>query len=406
MRFNTDSAGFLPVILTFVAVIAAAPAEAHEIPSDVTVRLIVSPEPGRVNVLVRVPVEAMQEANLPETADGFLDAARAETALRDAAQLWLGNDLKLFANGAAIEPLSLERVRASIPSDRSFTDFASAAAHIRGPPIAPGTPLVAQQALLDARFAARADDPDADLALLADLDRLGLAVTTVVRFEPANGPARLYQLTGEPALLDLDPRWSRAALRFIALGFEHILGGLDHLLFLLCLVLPFRSELRSLLIIVTAFTVAHSITLIGSAFGLAPAGLWFPPLVETLIAASILYMCIENVLSPAVRMRWALAFGFGLVHGFGFSFALSDTLQFAGDHVLTSLLGFNIGVELGQIAVLAVLIPLLVVALRFLPERSVVILISVLVGHTAWHWMAERYTELAHYPAIRDTLQS
>ena len=78
------------------------------------------------------------------------------------------------------------------------------------------------------------------------------------------------------------------------LGFCHILDGTDHLLFLFCLVIPFR-RFRSLVAVVTAFTVAHSITLIASAYNLAPDALWFPPLIETLIATSIVYMALENI---------------------------------------------------------------------------------------------------------------
>ena len=131
-------------------------------------------------------------------------------------------------------------------------------------------------------------------------------------------------------------------------GFWHILDGTDHLLFLACLVIPVR-RLRPLIIIVTAFTVAHSITLFASAFGFAPDALWFPPLIETLIAATIVLMALENIVGINPERRWIYAFGFGLIHGFGFSFALREQLQFAGDHLVTSLLGFNLGVEIGQL---------------------------------------------------------
>ncbi len=168
-------------------------------------------------------------------------------------------------------------------------------------------------------------------------------------------------------------------------GFLHILDGTDHLLFLACLVIPFR-RFRALVLIVTAFTIAHSITLIASAFDLAPGGLWFPPLVETLIAISILYMALENIVGARVQQRWMIAFAFGLVHGFGFSTALRDQLQFAGSHLLTSLAAFNVGVELAQLAVLAVAVP----ALRWMfargvPERMGVIIASAFITHEAWH---------------------
>jgi hypothetical protein len=184
---------------------------------------------------------------------------------------------------------------------------------------------------------------------------------------------------------------------FIVEGFFHILDGTDHLLFLFCLVIPFRKP-RSLLIIVTSFTVAHSITLIASAYGVAPDVGWFPPLVETLIATSIVYMALENIVAPGLRRRWIITFGFGLIHGFGFSFALRETLQLAGSHVLTSLLAFNIGVEIGQLVVLAAMIPLLELLFRFgPPERIGTIILSALVAHTGWHWLTERGQQLMRY---------
>ena len=196
---------------------------------------------------------------------------------------------------------------------------------------------------------------------------------------------------------NLHPARIGARLRFVNLGFEHILDGVDHLLFLACLVIPFR-RIRPLVAIVTSFTVAHSVTLIASAFDFAPDALWFPPLVETLIAMSIVYMALENIIGVRLKKRWLLAFGFGLVHGFGFSFALRETLQFAGGHLLTSLLSFNVGVELGQLLVILLLVPGLAIVFRFaVAERVGTIILSALVAHTAWHWMSERGAELLQF---------
>ena len=161
--------------------------------------------------------------------------------------------------------------------------------------------------------------------------------------------------------------------------------------------IPFR-RLRPLVAVVTAFTVAHSITLIASAFDMAPTALWFPPLIETLIAASIVYMALENIIGAQLERRWIVTFGFGLVHGFGFSFALRESLQFAGSHLLTSLLAFNVGVELGQLLVLLVLLPVLAWVLgRVVNERMGTIILSALVAHTAWHWLVERWAVLARF---------
>jgi hypothetical protein len=249
---------------------------------------------------------------------------------------------------------------------------------------------------------------------------------TALRFVTPDGQVRAFEYRGDAGVVRLDPRWHQAALRFVALGFEHILDGVDHLLFLLCLVIPFR-KIRDLVIIVTSFTVAHSITLIASALNAAPGALWFPPLVETLIAASIVYMALENIvfgapgasppgarapalasslssrgpraLSAVVRRRWIITFLFGLVHGFGFSFALRETLQFAGSHMLTSLVSFNIGVELGQLFALGIMLPALFLLFRFVvSERIGAIILSAIVAHTAWHWMTERGAALLEFP--------
>jgi hypothetical protein len=218
----------------------------------------------------------------------------------------------------------------------------------------------------------------------------------VLRFLPPGRAERAYQFLGDPGLVRLDPRWYHAAFRFVQLGFRHILDGLDHLLFLFCLVIPLR-RVRPLIAVVTAFTVAHSITLIASTLGFAPQALWFPPLIETLIAVSILYMAFENILGAKTERRWLLAFGFGLVHGFGFSFFLRNSLQFAGAHLTTSLLAFNVGVELGQLFVLLLTMPVLFWLFRRVPGRAGTILLSALVGHSAWHWMTDRWSALRQY---------
>jgi len=107
-------------------------------------------------------------------------------------------------------------------------------------------------------------------------------------------------------------------------------------------------------------------------------------------------MAVENIVGVKLQRRWLITFGFGLVHGFGFSFALRETLQFAGSHLLMSLLSFNLGVELGQLAVLAVLVPALTLTFRHVvPETIGAVLLSALVAHTGWHWMTERGAELA-----------
>ena len=393
-----------------VALPLAAPA--HETPADVTVQVFLKPEGRTLRLLLRVPLTAMQDIIFPTRGPGYLEIDDADPELEEAAVLWLAQPLQLFEDGTRLPFPEIAAIRVSIPSDRSFREYETALAHVFGRKLSDDCPdeddpeydsecvavdLIWQQAMLDVLFEYPIQSGDSDFSIRPGLERLASRVQVVLRFMPPSGVVRAFQFVGDPGLVPLDPRWHQAAFRFVKSGFLHILDGIDHLLFLLCLVIPFRN-LKALVPIVTAFTVAHSFTLIASAYGLAPGGLWFPPLVETLIAASILYMALENVVGANVRRRWIITFGFGLIHGFGFSFALRESLQFAGGHLLTSLLAFNVGVELGQLLVLMLCIPALEVLFRFvLAERVGTIILSVLVAHIGWHWLAERAVIFSQY---------
>ena len=369
---------------------------AHDIPSRVTVLAFIKPETGHLRIVLRAPLEAMRDVNFPVSGPGYLDLGKTAPLLNDAAKVWIADDLELYANGVRLPQPGIVRSRLSLPSDRSFTTFDSAAAHLAGG--LPGdTQLLWKQAMLDVEMTVPIADANARFSIRPTLARLGVRTNTVLRFLPASGGERAFEYIGDPGVVELDPRWHQAALRFVTLGFEHILDGIDHLLFVFCLVIPFR-KIRPLVAIVTSFTVAHSITLIAAAVGMSPDGLWFPPLIEVLIALSIVYMAIENIVGPKLERRWLIAFGFGLVHGFGFSFALRESMQFAGSHLATSLVSFNIGVELGQLFVLALTIPgLTLLFRRVVAERMGTIILSALVAHTAWHWMLDRFAVLRQY---------
>ena len=117
-----------------------------------------------------------------------------------------------------------------------------------------------------------------------------------------------------------------------------------------------------------------------------------------LIASSILYVALENLVAPSLRRRWMISFGFGLVHGFSFAFTLRQTAQFAGTHLFASLLAFNIGIELGQFLVLLMFVGALVLLFRFVvDERIGTVVLSALVAHTGWHWTLERYGVLSRF---------
>ncbi len=177
---------------------------------------------------------------------------------------------------------------------------------------------------------------------------------------------------GEPAIvrapspiLTLRAGETQSLLAWVSLGMHHIYGGRDHICFVLALLLvvmldrnggwavrtPWQTAKRTGAI-VTAFTIAHSLSLIAASLGWVSLPGRF---VESAIALSIAYTAIENMIAPVTRWRFALAFGFGLVHGLGFASSLADLLP--PTHVIAPLLGFNLGVELGQLTIVLVALP-------------------------------------------------
>ncbi|MCY4358008.1 MAG: HupE/UreJ family protein [Gammaproteobacteria bacterium] len=387
----------MPSLGVMVLLMVTAQALAHDIPSRVSVNIFVKPEGSQLSALLRVPMDAFGEIVFPVRGPGYLRFSDADDALQDAARVYITESLHFYENGIELTEKELMATRVSLPSSRAFVDYESALENVLSPPLEDTVNLYYRQGMLDVLVTYPIQSEDSDFSVNPELGTLSDETTTVLRFLLPNGAERAFNYAGNPGLVELDPRWYQAGLRFVGMGFDHILEGIDHLLFLFCLVVPLR-RLRALIPVITSFTTAHSITLISSAFGMAPNVLWFPPLIETLIALSIVYMAFENIVGAKTEHRWMVTFGFGLVHGFGFSFLFSETLQFAGGHLFSSLLAFNIGVELGQILVLILVIPVLNILFKYLIDEKVGgILLSALLAHSAWHWMLDRGAQLFQY---------
>ena len=187
------------------------------------------------------------------------------------------------------------------------------------------------------------------------------------------------------ATVDLAGTTGTGWLSFIAMGVEHILGGLDHLLFLVAL-LALSRGVWPIVRIVTGFTVAHSITLSLAALGVVDVP---SRVVEPLIAATIVWVAVENLVFPATRWRWLVATTFGLVHGLGFASGLT-ALGLPRDAMVRALIGFNVGVELGQLAFVAVVMPVVVWLAK--PGRIPVLpqVLSAIVAVMGAIWLVER----------------
>lgn len=195
----------------------------------------------------------------------------------------------------------------------------------------------------------------------------------IVRYSaPHAEPIQTIVRASEPRIT-LRAGHSPSLLAWIHTGMDHIYSGLDHILFVIALLLvvmlyggagewhlrAFVPTLRSTALVITAFTIAHSLTLIAAALGVVALA---PQVVETVIALSIAYTAVENIANPGVRWRFGLTFAFGLVHGLGFASQLA--LLLPPTDVVVPLLCFNLGVELGQLTIVAVALPVLYAVAR------------------------------------------
>ena len=224
---------------------------------------------------------------------------------------------------------------------------------------------------------------------------LGGVTDVIVRIERADGSSQLERLLPESARFTVaaPAGTGEIAGSYLVLGVEHILGGIDHLLFVLALLLVVRGG-RRIILTVTAFTVAHSMTLAAATLG------WVhvpgPP-VEAMIALSIVFVAAEVVHGlqgrPGITARapWVVAFAFGLLHGFGFAGALAE-VGLPQQAIPVALLMFNVGVELGQLTFVAVALAVGALLRRLpLPRRPWMnYAVPYAIGSVAMFWVIER----------------
>lgn len=218
----------------------------------------------------------------------------------------------------------------------------------------------------------------------------------LLRIAPLGQPVQAERLTRDRPMVTVSrvpDRW-QVAQTYAVIGIEHILAGFDHLLFVIALVLLLQNG-WTVVKAATAFTVAHSITLAGSSLGLF--GLLQAP-VEALIALSIVFLAVEIAKQAdgtkrlSERIPWVVAFLFGLLHGFGFAGALRE-IGLPESDVPLALLTFNVGVELGQLAIIAAALAIIALLRRFaLPAlRPATVLATYAIGGTASFWFIERF---------------
>jgi hydrogenase/urease accessory protein HupE len=400
--FHPPAVAILFALAAGVVGFGCSPAAADAIPTNTIMNAFVKVEPKQVDFIVRIPMDMLRGLPFPQKGSQY-DLAASQLVTELAVQT-LTDGFIFWENSSRLTPTNAVG-RLSASSDRSFEHYESAAAHVDQRPDSTEK-IFADQADFDLHLTYPISSPTSVFRFQSKVAaELGDATKLLIRYLPLGESSRAFIITGGSEPMPLNPSWYVAAGSFVELGIEHILSGTDHLLFLFCLVIPFRRW-RGLFSVITAFTLAHSVTLFASAFHLTPQGAWFPPFVETAIAASIVYMALENLYGPDLRRRWFITGMFGLVHGFGFADVLAEKLQFAGSYLLLSLFSFNVGIELGQIVVLALVLPVLALCRRFVPERSLVVTLSTIGALMAGYWMVQRFDVLRQqqWPSMQDLI--
>ncbi|MSO55613.1 MAG: HupE/UreJ family protein [Acidobacteria bacterium] len=390
----------LTAALLILAIQAAV--RAHDIPDEIVLQAYLKPDQSQMTVLLRVPLIALSDSSLPKDGTGYLALSYIDPAISEAANQ-IASGIVFLEGEERLMQFEMENGRISIAADKSFDTYEGALARVRGARIPDNTQVYYNQGFLDLELTYPIRSQDANFAMQVLFGK-GLAsrTATYINFIRPNGDVRSFTLHDDSSLVRLDPRLTQAAWAFVTAGFYRFLDGLDHLLFVFVLALPYR-RLRDLMKAVAAFAAAHSLTLIVAGLGFAPTGTWFAPLIGTLIAVSIIYVAIDNAIGANLRKRWVVALVFGLVHGFGFSLVFRDLLQFAGGHPIAALVSFNLGLEAGQLIILAIVMPVATLLFtQVVAERAGIIVASAIVSHSAWHWMTARLEvlQVADRPAL------
>lgn len=374
----------LSTILLALSVLMAPPVAAHNL--DYAVARADFTDSGQMTMAVNFHIAAFLmgvpqghlsqpvRARWAELSDEALGRAIAD------ASAYFGEMLVIYADGAPVTDVTF-----------TFPDLQTLRADglVEQDEARPSAPLVVEATLpAGTREVAIAMPLDFDQTLLRLGAPDGTVIAQVLRQGELSHPFQPFSAQTGPQIVIPIPQFLVTFWQYTALGFEHILPlGLDHILFVVCLFLLIPAW-RPLTVQVTAFTVAHSVTLALSVFGVISLP---PVLVEPLIAASIAVVALDNLFTEKLhRWRTAVVFGFGLLHGIGFATALKR-LGLPGGQEALALISFNVGVELGQLAVLA----LTFAAFGWFISRSwyrerLVMPLSLAIAGIAAYWTVER----------------
>jgi hypothetical protein len=381
-------------LLAALAVPRWAFANGDDLPPEIQLQGFLKPEEGRVHLLVRVPLVLVASFGLPKRGPGYLDLTRIEDRLQQAAAS-TGRQIELQEDGATLVPLKLTG-RVSVLSDQSFSSYATALAHFDSPPLPVDTNLFWNQGFFDVHLEYPIPSERGHFSISVNVaPELGQRLKLKLQFLPVDGPAQTYRLPGYSGRIALDPRGYEAAWLFIRLGFVDGFA-FDRFVFLLALIAPFR-QFRSPLAVVLVLAGMQALTSTAIAEQAVHDSPLLAALFGTTLAAATVLLAIGNLAAPNLRHRWFIGAVVGGVSGLGLGHLLADALQFAGAHNFVSVVSFHVGMALSQAAslVLALAGSRLLFARVLGPALGLVVL-SLILGHMAWHWMVDSSHELEH----------
>ena len=359
--------------LLILLLLAATPASAHFSDNGQARLIVLDREAGMIWLRIPAPLVFAEELARRDSVAGAVTSPFIDTV--QVAGRWGHRlDVAAIVSGPGFMDKVAAGYRLSGPDGPIPMDPAGLAIH-RLDRMLPFTTPAEARASLEERGAAdpwvsdavveiaiRLPDLPARLTIQSTLPRIPLPPSVFIDnhlFDWQGGGVQRIEVVGQ--LTDpvtMERNLPRTLARMIGEGVRHILEGFDHVLFVVCLTLASRG-LRPLQVAVTGFTIGHSVTLIAGSLGVTPTGPWFPPAVEAAIAASIIWTGLLALLGKGHGPGFWLTAALGLLHGFGFSFVLGQTLGRQAPDLIASLLTFNIGVEIGQLIVVSTVLILL-----------------------------------------------
>ena len=375
------------------------------IPEAVNVKVFVRFENGRLengslDLLVRVPLAAVKDIQFPTRGEaGFLDLDALASMLPGAADHWIAGGFEVFDHGEPVSRPEVDQPRIATIADQSFDSYQSALDHLGAPPVAATENLFLDQVWFDMRLRYRLASEQPAIAIDPKVAGWGVRVSTDLKIVDAGGQVRSLTFEGNPGRIYLAPRWTDAGRQFMDRGTRFVRSTAPLLLFLFCLVLPFRRY-RPAIPPVVAFVSTLLVGLLASTLGLTLETVWFPPFLAALEVVAILLAAFANIANQVTpHRRTVFACCAGLIFGASTALDLEPALQFGGSHPLVSVLAFCAGAVATLVAAAAIIIPVMSYLFsRARTERIERIIVSALAADTAWGWLTERWSQLAKIP--------